>query len=88
MQKLKLKVSQELQPKSQAMTLSIKGGFSFCVSLEVQGWPPAVRNGPDVDNWLGKKARQEIKSLPCYFVPKRLKGRKLSEDAKGERTFS
>ncbi|XP_029919070.1 cyclic GMP-AMP synthase [Myripristis murdjan] len=47
-----------------------------------QGWPSAARNGPDVDNWLGKKNRQEIKSLPCYFVPKRMKGRKLSEAAK------
>ncbi|XP_068432211.1 cyclic GMP-AMP synthase-like [Clinocottus analis] len=47
-----------------------------------QGWPLAVRNGPDVDNWLGKKVRQEIKSLPCFFVPKRLKGRNLSEEAK------
>lgn len=51
-------------------------------ALEVQSWPPAVRNGPDVDNWLGKKLRQEIRSLPCYFVPKRMKGRKLGEDAK------
>ncbi|XP_023118979.2 cyclic GMP-AMP synthase [Amphiprion ocellaris] len=51
-------------------------------SLEVQGWPVPVRNGPDVENWLGKKVRQEIRGLPCYFVPKRLKGRNLSEDAK------
>ncbi|GAA6233290.1 cyclic GMP-AMP synthase-like [Lates japonicus] len=54
-------------------------------ALEVhssQGWPLAVRNGPDVDNWLGKKGRQEIKSSPCFFVPKRLKGRNLSEEAK------
>lgn len=54
-------------------------------ALEVhssQGWPLAVRNGPDVDNWLGKKVRKEIKSLPCYFVPKRLKGRNLSKEAK------
>ncbi|XP_018554541.1 cyclic GMP-AMP synthase [Lates calcarifer] len=54
-------------------------------ALEVhasQGWPLAVRNGPDVDNWLGKKGRQEIKSSPCFFVPKRLKGRNLSEGAK------
>ncbi|KAM3596151.1 uncharacterized protein V6R79_009257 [Siganus canaliculatus] len=54
-------------------------------ALEVhpsQGWPLAVRNGPDVDNWLGKKVRQEIKGLPCYFVPKRLKGRNLSQEAK------
>lgn len=51
-------------------------------SLEVQIWPGPVRNGPDVDNWLGKKARQEIRGLPCYYVPKRLKGRNLSEDAK------
>ncbi|CAK6949196.1 cyclic GMP-AMP synthase [Scomber scombrus] len=54
-------------------------------ALEVhpsQGWPLAVRNGPDVENWLGKKFRQEIKTLPCFFVPKRLKGRKLTEEAK------
>lgn len=62
----------------------------LCSSVQVhskQGWPEAVRNGPDVDNWLGKKARQEIKSFPCIFVPKRLKGRNLSEDAKGEMCF-
>uniref|UniRef100_A0A8C2XSD4 Cyclic GMP-AMP synthase n=1 Tax=Cyclopterus lumpus TaxID=8103 RepID=A0A8C2XSD4_CYCLU len=54
-------------------------------ALEVpssQGWPLALRNGPDVDNWLGKKVRQEIKSSACFFVPKRLKGRNLSEEAK------
>lgn len=53
--------------------------------MEVPGWPTAVRSGPEVDNWLGKKGRQEFKSLPCFFVPKRQKGRNLSEDAKGER---
>ncbi|KAG7218644.1 hypothetical protein INR49_019961 [Caranx melampygus] len=54
-----------------------------------QGWPLAVRNGPDVDDWLGKKARQEIRSLPCYFVPKRLKARNLEnkEEAKDQLTF-
>lgn len=60
-----------------------------CSCMEVhpsQGWPLAVRNGPDVENWLGKKVRQEIRSLPIYFVPKRLKGRNLSEEAKGRET--
>lgn len=51
---------------------------------ERQGWPVAIRNGPNVDNWLGKKSRQEIKSFRCFFVPKRLKGRNISKDAKGE----
>lgn len=62
----------------------------LCSCMEVhpsQGWPLAVRNGPDVDNWLGKKIRQEIRSLPIYFVPKRLKGRNLSEEAKGNETY-
>uniref|UniRef100_A0A671YTX2 Uncharacterized protein n=1 Tax=Sparus aurata TaxID=8175 RepID=A0A671YTX2_SPAAU len=62
-----------------------------CSCMEVhpsQGWPLAVRNGPDVENWLGKKVRQEIRSLPIYFVPKRLKGRNLSEEAKGRETSS
>ncbi|XP_045913723.1 cyclic GMP-AMP synthase [Micropterus dolomieu] len=82
------------RPNSPAVTLSLfpteKNGdelisVDVVPALEVhpsQGWPLALRNGPDVDNWLGKKARQEIKSLPCFFVPKRLKGRNLSEDAK------
>ncbi|XP_047239035.1 cyclic GMP-AMP synthase [Girardinichthys multiradiatus] len=79
------------KPNSPAVTLSlcrkeISGEELISVdvvpALEVQSWPLAVRNGPDVDNWLGKKLRQEIKSLPCYFVPKRQKGRKLGEDAK------
>ncbi|KAM6899611.1 cyclic GMP-AMP synthase [Xenentodon cancila] len=75
---------------SPAVTLSLRRTESsnelisvdVVFALEVQRWPPAVRNGPDVDNWLGKKVRQEIKSLPCFFVPKRLKGQKGSEDAK------
>ncbi|XP_075962264.1 cyclic GMP-AMP synthase [Anarhichas minor] len=79
---------------SPAVTLSLCGNeicsdelisVDLVPALEVhssQGWPLAVRNGPDVDNWLGKKVRQEIKSLPCFFVPKRLKGRNLSEEAK------
>ncbi|KAM4725166.1 cyclic GMP-AMP synthase [Anableps anableps] len=79
------------RPSSPAVTLSLcrreLGGeelisVDLVPALEVQSWPPAVRNGPDVDNWLGKKLRQEIRSLPCYFVPKRQKGRKLGEDAK------
>ncbi|XP_065327941.1 cyclic GMP-AMP synthase [Pelmatolapia mariae] len=52
------------------------------ITESIQSWPAAVRNGPDVSNWLGKKALQDIRGLPCYFVPKRQKGRKLSEDAK------
>ncbi|XP_069572837.1 cyclic GMP-AMP synthase [Brachyistius frenatus] len=79
------------RPNSPAVTLSLCSPESngeelisvdVVPSLEVQGWPSAVRNGPDVDNWLGKKIRQEIKGLPCYFVPKRPKGRNLGEDAK------
>ncbi|MEQ2305017.1 hypothetical protein AMECASPLE_033181, partial [Ameca splendens] len=82
------------KPNSPAVTLSlcrkeISGEELISVDVvpalegqKVQSWPLAVRNGPDVDNWLGKKLRQEIRSLPCYFVPKRQKGRKLGEDAK------
>ncbi|XP_047460268.1 cyclic GMP-AMP synthase [Mugil cephalus] len=51
-------------------------------ALEVPAWPAAVRNGPEVDNWLGKKVRQEFKSFPCFFVPKRQKGKNLKEEAK------
>ncbi|XP_061597577.1 cyclic GMP-AMP synthase [Cololabis saira] len=75
---------------SPAVTLSLRStersaeliSVDVVFALEVQGWPAAVRNGPDVENWLGKKVRQEIRSLPCYFVPKRLKGQKGNEDAK------
>uniref|UniRef100_A0A3B4Y517 Uncharacterized protein n=1 Tax=Seriola lalandi dorsalis TaxID=1841481 RepID=A0A3B4Y517_SERLL len=75
------------RPHSPAVTLSLcrtEDNSEEIISVDVvpalevhssQGWPLAVRNGPDVDDWLGKKVRQEIKSLPCYFVPKRLKGR-------------
>ncbi|XP_073339243.1 cyclic GMP-AMP synthase [Pagrus major] len=82
------------RPNSPAVTLSLfrtESNSDELISVDVvpalevhpsQGWPLAVRNGPDVDNWLGKKARQEIKGLPIYFVPKRLKGRNLSEEAK------
>lgn len=82
------------RPYSPAVTLSLcrtENNTDELISVDLvpaleihssQGWPLAVRNGPDVDNWLGKKVRQEIRSLPCYFVPKRLKGRNLSEEAK------
>ncbi|KAM7384691.1 hypothetical protein PAMA_011853 [Pampus argenteus] len=82
------------RPNSPAVTLSLcrTGNESdelisvdVVPALEVpssQGWPLAVRDGPDVDNWLGKKGRQEIKSLPCFFVPKRLKSRNRSKEAK------
>ncbi|XP_019126326.1 cyclic GMP-AMP synthase isoform X1 [Larimichthys crocea] len=82
------------RPNTPAVTLSLlrtEGNSDELISVDVvpalevhpcQGWPLAARNGPAVDNWLGKKVRQEIKSLPCYFVPKRIKGRNLSEDAK------
>ncbi|CAN9492941.1 unnamed protein product [Ophioblennius macclurei] len=79
-------------PYSPAVTLSLckleDGAGDELISvdvvpaLEVQSWPNAVRGGPKVEKWLGKKARQEIRSLPCYFVPKRRKGRNLSEEDK------
>ncbi|XP_071356061.1 cyclic GMP-AMP synthase [Trachinotus anak] len=84
------------RPTSPAVTLSLcrtEDNSEELISVDVvpavevhpsQGWPLGIRNGPDVDNWLGKKVRQEIKSLPCYFVPKRLKGRNQAnkEEAK------
>ncbi|XP_026202924.1 cyclic GMP-AMP synthase [Anabas testudineus] len=82
------------RPTSPAVTLSlcrIGNNTDELMSVDLvpalmvhdsQGWPQGVRDGPDVDNWLGRKGRQKIKSLPCVFVPKRLKGRKLGEDAK------
>uniref|UniRef100_UPI003AAC349A cyclic GMP-AMP synthase n=1 Tax=Centroberyx gerrardi TaxID=166262 RepID=UPI003AAC349A len=81
------------RPNSPAVTLSLFRTDSseelisadVVPALEVhssQAWPLAARNGPDVDDWLGKKTRQEIKSLACFFVPKRLKGRNLSEAEK------
>ncbi|XP_029022677.1 cyclic GMP-AMP synthase [Betta splendens] len=74
------------RPSSPAVTLSLRrtdGGGEELISVDVvpalvvhstQGWPQAVRRGPNVDEWLGKKERQEIMNLPCIFVPKRLKG--------------
>lgn len=82
------------RPNSPAVTLSLcrpGNNSDELISVDVvpalevhpsQGWPIAVRSGPDVDNWLGKKVRQEIKTFPCFFAPKRLKGRNLSEEAK------
>lgn len=82
------------RPSSPAVTLSLfrtENNSDELISVDVvpalevhpsQGWPSVVRNGPDINNWLGKKVRQEIRSLPCLFVPKRLKGRNLSEEAK------
>lgn len=87
----------EVNKKSQyspAVTLSVfstEDSSDELISVDVvpalevhssQGWPLPLRHGPDVDDWLGKKARKEITSLPCYFVPKRLKGRNLSQEAK------
>ncbi|XP_026155406.1 cyclic GMP-AMP synthase [Mastacembelus armatus] len=82
------------RPNSPAVTLSLCRtendsdeliSVDLVPALEVhpsQGWPPTLRNGPDVEKWLGKKVWKEIKSLPCFFVPKRMKGRNLGEDAK------
>lgn len=80
-------------PYSPAVTLSLRKtendsdeliSVDVVPALEVQSWPNAVRGGPNVENWLGKKARQEIRGLPCYFVPKRRKARNLSEEAKSD----
>ncbi|XP_058474461.1 cyclic GMP-AMP synthase-like [Solea solea] len=82
------------RPTSPAVTLSLYKSedvdeelmsLDLVPALEIhpsQGWPAVVRSGPDVKNWLGKKVRLEIKSLPCYFVPKRMKGRNISDEAK------
>ncbi|KAK7138592.1 hypothetical protein R3I93_015893 [Phoxinus phoxinus] len=52
-------------------------------TLEVpQGWPQAARAGPNINNWLGKKCRRQIVSKAVYFVPKRPKGRTLTDNAK------
>ncbi|KAL0962443.1 hypothetical protein UPYG_G00340080 [Umbra pygmaea] len=54
-------------------------------ALEVsskQGWPQAARAGPDVDHWLGKKAKRALISQNCFFVPKRPPGRNLDDIAK------
>ncbi|KAK2920805.1 cyclic GMP-AMP synthase [Channa argus] len=82
------------RPNSPAVTLSLcisENNSEELISVDVvpalmskscKSWPNPARNGPDVENWLGKKGWQEIRSLPCFFVPKRLKGQNLSEDAK------
>lgn len=80
-------------PYSPAVTLSLYRTENNCgemiisadvvPALEVQSWPNASRSGPKVEKWLGKKVRQEIRSLACYYVPKRSKLRNLSEEAKG-----
>ncbi|KAM3858579.1 cyclic GMP-AMP synthase [Diretmus argenteus] len=77
------------RPNSPAVSLfKIGNNSEELISVDVvpalEGSPLAARNGPDVDNWLGKKTRQEINSLNCFFVPKRLKGCNLSEAAKGD----
>lgn len=79
-------------PYSPAVTLSLyrtknKSGeqvisADVVPALEVPSWPSASRSGPNVDKWLGKKVRQEIRSFPCYYVPKRSKVRNLGEEAK------
>ncbi|KAK2830712.1 hypothetical protein Q5P01_018643 [Channa striata] len=82
------------RPNSPAVTLSLcrtQNNSEELISVDVvpalmvkstQGWPHAARNGPNVGNWLGKKTWQEIKSSSCFFVPKRLKGGNIGEDAK------
>lgn len=50
---------------------------------EPQAWPLATRQGLQVDNWLGKKARRNLTKQPFYFVPKKPTGRYLSDAAKG-----
>lgn len=79
---------------SPAVTLSlmeVNKGMEELLSVDVvpalevpssQGWPLPARDGPDVDHWLGKKARRNITSKTCYFVPKKPKGRNLTKEAK------
>ncbi|XP_076830960.1 cyclic GMP-AMP synthase isoform X4 [Brachyhypopomus gauderio] len=60
-----------------AVTLEVKQNrkkisIDFVLSLEVNksSWPSFTANGFMVDNWLGKKVKQDLKRKQFYLVPK------------------
>lgn len=76
------------------LTTTVK---SVTISLDVvlslvvkSSWPPYTTGGLMIDNWLGKKVKQEYKRKPYYLVPK-YEGCGTLEDggvcAKGEFIF-
>ncbi|XP_058856152.1 cyclic GMP-AMP synthase [Acipenser ruthenus] len=79
-------------PGCPAITLSLLNNkaevdisLDLVPALEVpscQGWPEATKKGLKIEDWLGKKSRQAYTSQSFYFVPKKPKGRGLSEEAK------
>ncbi|XP_058875153.1 cyclic GMP-AMP synthase-like isoform X1 [Acipenser ruthenus] len=79
-------------PGCPAITLSLLNNkaevdisLDLVPALEIpscQGWPEATKKGLKIEDWLGKKSRRAYTSQSFYFVPKKPKGRGLSEEAK------
>ncbi|KAJ8334761.1 hypothetical protein SKAU_G00404000 [Synaphobranchus kaupii] len=71
--------AQDADQESELMSVDIVPALEV---PESQGWPLAAQHGLQVDNWLGKKARRDLTKQCFYFVPKKPKGRNLSNTAK------
>ncbi|XP_067863105.1 cyclic GMP-AMP synthase-like [Heptranchias perlo] len=57
--------------------------IDLVLGLEVsQKWPNCTNDGMNIDEWLGKKTKGDLKHKPFYFVPKHPRRRALSEDLK------
>uniref|UniRef100_A0A8B9THU4 Cyclic GMP-AMP synthase n=1 Tax=Anas platyrhynchos TaxID=8839 RepID=A0A8B9THU4_ANAPL len=60
--------------RSPAITLLIKNSSAeisvdIILALEVQqSWPPSTQDGLNIERWLGRKVRRELRNKPIYLV--------------------
>ncbi|XP_068135475.1 cyclic GMP-AMP synthase-like [Hyperolius riggenbachi] len=63
-------------PKSPALTLLIKNSpaeiaVDLVLALEIKkSWPGNTKDGMNIDQWLGKKVKRDLKFKSFYMVPK------------------
>lgn len=69
--------------RSPAITLLIKNSSAeisvdIILALEVQqSWPPSTQDGLNIERWLGRKVRRELRNKPIYLVAKQNKKEKV-----------
>ncbi|XP_063772883.1 cyclic GMP-AMP synthase-like [Pseudophryne corroboree] len=74
------------KPLCPAVTLIIKNkptdiSVDLVLALEIkQSWPEKTRDGMNIDGWLGKKVKRDLKFNPFYMVAKQADKGKESKD--------
>uniref|UniRef100_A0A8D0HT70 Cyclic GMP-AMP synthase n=1 Tax=Sphenodon punctatus TaxID=8508 RepID=A0A8D0HT70_SPHPU len=76
------------KPGSPAITLNIEDppsviAVDIVLALEVrsQSWPPSAQDGLQIEHWLGRKVKRDLKFKPIYLVPKHAKeGKQIKAD--------